>query len=258
MPYRIDVYSGPSALSQPDVIAYFEARKRAFNDKLGGSEAASYYVSYPDAYDKRPDTIFIVLKAQDPETGKDIVFGGRRLAFPAGPRIGTLPFEEGRHRVVDRKKADRFSTLVGKGKLDIGDVIPALKLPEAIRCAEWGGFAIDQTITRRLFDKEEYVRMRESVYKKSLDIAKDAGIDITVIVPGRNNMEHQEKWLKSSGAYEFRRLGGSTRDIFSNPHPEHNEAEILLINTSNKYKLTGAGGILRFNQGAAASARGNA
>lgn len=270
MPYSFETYSGKSALTEPDVVSYFEARKKMFADKFPGSEAARYYEKYPNDYDARDNTVFLIFKATDPKTGKDVVTGGRRIVFPLNGQNGTLPFEYGRHRILDeeRDKANRFQALQQKDMIDIGDVIPAKKLPNTIRCAEVGAFAIDQNITDRLFEKKEYIAMREAVYHISLEVAKSAGADIVVIGAGsgkgdaRGNLEHQDAWLKSftrpgpdGKPYEHRRLG-ATRDLFTNPFPKENALEMLIINVSDKYKLMGPKGLLRFNQEQAQQLRG--
>lgn len=246
--YSIEIYAGADKAAHAEEInKYIELRAHAFKDKWGKKIAAGYEKA--DEYDKRDDTIFLIFRARDPETGEDVIFGGRRITF----RTPSLPFEK-RHAIIDQN-ASRFKPLVGKTGLKLEHVIPAIEVGDRIYCAELGAFAVDKQLKDSLFNAEEYKTVvRSAIYRASIEAAKRTGADVAIICPEKGNRENQIKWLENNPEYPFKHLG-RTMKLFTNPAPAGSETEILLVNLSGRYSLKDAEGILRYNQVAAKKVR---
>jgi hypothetical protein len=228
--------------AKADLIDYYEVRKKVFCDKWN----MKGYDSYPNLHDRLDSTIYLIIKATN-RMDRKIVIGGRRFVFPEDNNLPSL----NKYHVIEPKSlASRFQ----KGDhLKIEDVIPAVKVDKFLKYSEMGAFAIDQETASLLLTKEEYRNMRETVYRQSLDTLKYNGTDIAIAFAHRQNRLNQIKWLQNNG-YDFASLVGM-RGMFANLFPAGCESEALIVNVSNKYKLRGKEGILRFNQKAAQEAR---
>lgn len=247
MNYTINVYAGADkAAHQDDILAYYEARKRAYNTKWQDT----YYNDYPKTHDTKDSTIFVVVKLHDEHKDQDVVIGGQRIVFSTQKEA--LPFEA-LHKIIQRERADKFPSLRKKDFLGKEDIIPAVKVEPSLAVAEVGAFAIDQQLTQNLSQKE-YITMREAVYAATLAAAKERGADIALMASNRKNRLNHHAWLTREKNFEFKILG-RTKQLFSNPMPPGEELEILLVNLSNKYSLSNAESILRYNQKAAQAAR---
>lgn len=257
-----------------DIQAYYELRRRVYVEKAGRGQE-KYYGQYPTPEDNREDTAFLIFKTTDATTGEQKVFGGRRIVFRSAT-APDLPLEQ-KHDVNNLRSHGNdasvveqhiskllklhknarfggFSALLNKPRLELSDIVPAATVRGDITFAEIGAFAIDQDITRAAFSRDEYKALRDDIYRNSLELAARKGTDIVLVDAGRNNREHQEEWLRSTGAYEYRHLG-RTGHLFGNPFSGGNETEMLVINVSNRFSLSRAESVLRFNQQAAELAR---
>lgn len=281
--YSISTYSGsekktPQAIA--DIEAYYAVRKDAYV-KMWGESQNKYYGNPPTAEDSRDNTVFLIIKANDPASGKQVVIGGRRIVFPEEQKIGTLPLEtkhgiQARDKIeklaaglMTRDKADApirprkghktggYQALLTPGKtlVDMQDIVPALRQDSNIRYAEIGAFAIDPEVSRQLLGAEERKQMLQQVYQESLKVAKHHKADIAVIDAGGKNKAHQKEWLQSS-TYKYKYIADS-KGLFSNPisggpATEEDKTQLLLVDVSGRYELSGPNGILRFSKGEAA------
>lgn len=250
MNYSTHVYTNTEIdTHHDDIEAYYEIRKKAYNRKWG----SPHYDHYPTSHDAQKDTLFVILKSHDADSGEERVIGGQRIVFPDPNHPGMLPVES-LHKIIKRTSADKFVPLRGKEHLALDHIVPAVQKDPKPTVAELGAFAIDQDFTAHM-QKDEYTKMREAMYAACLEAAKAAGADISLMAANRTNRKNHIDWLCREKNYPFVSLG-RTRELFSNPAPEGEETEILLINLSNRYSFKGAGGILRYNQDEAHAARG--
>ena len=95
MPYKIQIYKTPEekAAAAEDINEYFRIRdeqyKKVWKDPV--------YANYPNEYDKKDDTVFIILKITD-QKGEEIVVGGSRVIFPernTSPTLNKMPIVVG-------------------------------------------------------------------------------------------------------------------------------------------------------------------
>ena len=245
MPYKISIYKAAEEKQQAeaDINAYYEVRKIAYKKKWNKSD----YDEYPNSCDRLNDTIFLIIKVID-DTGKEIVAGGRRIIFPdnnGSPSLNKSPIAQ-----PPLKLADKFKK---GGYLAMNNVVPAINVEPNLKYAEMGGFAIDQELTAKLLSREEYKSMREAIYKQAFDVLTDCKVDLAISFIQKSLRINYMKWLKNNG-YEHNSLA-AIKGMITNILPEEHALEALIVNISNKYKLKGEDGILRFNQTSASEAR---
>ena len=286
MSYKICIYKTPEEkkTAEADINTYYEIRKNAYKAKLG----TSHYDNYPDDCDKLDDTVFMLIKTTDKE-GKEVVLGGRRIIFPnneGSPSLNKSPilktpkeFNNNEILIVAKNKAGENLNIVGLQKINksgyrlmkenerieklkrfkkgdflkFTDIVPALQ-KSRIKYAEMGGYAINQELTKALFDDKEYTQMRNDIYQQTLDFFKENKIDLEISFMQGKLRANYKKWLNENNHENIAITSpkGMVRNII--PNSEY-ELKAMIVNTGTKFRLTGEKGILRFDQKSANEAR---
>lgn len=212
---------------------YFKIREEVFCQKWNYEG----YSNYPTIHDKMQNTSFLVFSETD-NNGNEIVFGGRRIVPVERSNKNThftgglLPFET-KYKIKHGLFTDKIPMLKDKEFFDIENIFPNIKKSTATYC-EIGGFAIDITLTEKLFkNKESYIASREKIYLETLNAAKNMNLDFAIIVAQEFNLAKQVEYLDNTNQFAFRYLKSNSNfydAVMKGDAP-------LVINLSEKFNL---------------------
>ena len=240
--YKMEVFeANPSDIRQEaDLQQYYRLRAEVFNRAYQDVQNKPAYYNEPVESDLREGTVFMLFKAVDNETDKEIIFGGRKIIPCDTHNPDSFPFLT--KDIID-DSAFRFTSLVGKTKLALEDIIPATKYNKDIKFVEFGGFAIDINLTKQLFTTEQYKMIKSDIYQTSITEAKKTGADIAISDATLKNVKNQLGLMNELGI-EYAHLY-KTKTYFKDFLSGDQSTELLLMNLSKQYSLKGKKGILR-------------
>ncbi|MTH96933.1 hypothetical protein [Roseibium sp. RKSG952] len=161
----------------------FEIRKQEFAKKWGFHG----YENYPTKHDQIPGTRFLVF-SQLNSRGEDVILGTRRItpgnrSHYGALQPGKLAFEQKYKIDHNALPAKLRARLAGKTHFDIRDILPGAIRSPKLNYAEIGGFAIDTHLAHQLFEtKSAYLAARNAIYEKTIEVAKDMGVDFVISV----------------------------------------------------------------------------